>query len=123
MDKQKEANAFNNHQLDVEIKKASSQINAADSAYKALDQKYQGLNSELKVYAQSLNHIDKEKIGPMQETLEQHKISIDGLYETIEKYLIPMVADVKHLKEELALLKGTEGGNKRQKTGDDAEQS
>ena len=67
--------------------------------------------------------IDKEKIGPMQETLEHHKINIDGLYETIEKYLIPMVADVKHLKEELALLKGTEGGNKRQKTGDDAEQS
>ena len=121
MEKEKQANDFNNHNLEREIKKANSQINGADAAYKALDKKYEGMRSEFKVLQDSVNYIDKNRIAPLEVMLETHKTNIDGLQDMLEKFVMPLIADVKNLQEEMAELKGEERSNKRQKTSDEGD--
>ena len=121
MGKEKQSNDFINHNLDVEIKKVASHVNGADAAYKALEQKMTGTRSEFKVLQDSVNYIDKNRIAPLEGMLETHKKNIDGLHKMMEDFVMPLIADVKNLQEEMAELKREEGSNKRQKTsgGDD----
>ena len=98
------------------FKKAASQINGADAAYKALEQKMTGMRSEFKVLQDSVNHIDKNRIAPLEVMLETHKTNIDGLQKMMEDFVMPLMADVNNLQEEMAELKGEQGSNKRQKT-------
>ena len=118
---EKQSNDFKNHNLEAEIKKAASQINGADAAYKALEQKMTGMRSEFKVLQDSVNYIDKNRIAPLEVMLETHKTNIDGLQKMMEDFVMPLMADVNNLQEEMAELKGEQGSNKRQKTsgGDD----
>ena len=109
------------HNLEAEIKKAASQINGADAAYKALEQKMTGMRSEFKVLQDSVNYIDKNRIAPLEVVLETHKTNIDGLQDMLEKFVMPLIADVKNLQEEMAELKGEERSNKRQKTSDEGD--